>query len=74
MRSLVISSSAFSWPVTENSIQSREPPPGDKAGVVNIFEMTWASDGGATFAYGPEVTEGQPHVVWRRVGTHTISK
>ena len=43
-------------------------------GASGIFEMTWASDGGATFAYGPEVTEGQPHVIWRRVGTHTISK
>jgi len=26
----------------------------------------------ATFEYGDEVTEGEPHVVWRRVGTHAI--
>ena len=39
-----------------------------------LFEMTWAPDGRATFEYGPEVSEGQPHVVWRRVGTHTNFK
>ena len=37
-----------------------------------IFEMTWAADGRATFEYGDVVTEGEPHVVWRRVGTHAI--
>ena len=39
-----------------------------------VFEMTWAPDGRATFEYGDEVTVGVPHVVWRRVGTHTIFK
>ena len=43
-------------------------------GASGIFEMTWAPDGRATFAYGPEVAEGQPHVIWRRVGTHAIFK
>ncbi len=43
-------------------------------GASGIFEMTWAPDGRATFEYGPEVVEGQPHVTWRRVGTHTIFK
>jgi hypothetical protein len=43
-------------------------------GASGIFEMTWALDGRATFEYGPEVAGGQPHVVWRRVGTHTIFK
>jgi hypothetical protein len=23
-------------------------------------------------AYGPEVLAGQPHIVWRRIGTHDI--
>jgi hypothetical protein len=41
-------------------------------GAGGIFEMTWAPDGRATFRYGPEVIEGQPHVIWRRVGTHAI--
>ncbi len=43
-------------------------------GASGIFEMTWAPDGRATFEYGPEVVDGQPHVLWRRVGTHAIFK
>ena len=41
-------------------------------GAPGIFEMTWAPDGRATFQYGNSVVEGQPHIVWRRVGTHAI--
>jgi hypothetical protein len=41
-------------------------------GTKGIFEMTWASDGRATFHYGEPVREGAPHVVWRRVGTHAV--
>jgi hypothetical protein len=41
-------------------------------GATGIFEMSWAADGRATFEYGEEVTAGEPHVVWRRVGTHAI--
>ncbi|HEV2361632.1 MAG TPA: hypothetical protein VGS21_08010 [Acidimicrobiales bacterium] len=41
-------------------------------GSAGIFEMTWADDGRATFEYGEAVTEGETHVVWRRVGTHAI--
>lgn len=37
-------------------------------GATGIFEMTWAPNGRATFEYGNSVTEGQPHVIWRRVG------
>lgn len=37
-----------------------------------VWEMSWASDGRATWQYGNEVVPGQPHVVWRRVGTHDI--
>ena len=43
-------------------------------GASGIFEMTWAPDGRATFEYAPEVIQGEPHVVWRRVGTHAIFK
>ena len=43
-------------------------------GATGIFEMTWADDGRATFEYGAEMIEGQPHIVWRRVGTHSILK
>jgi hypothetical protein len=37
-----------------------------------VWEMTWAYDGRATFEYGAEVNPGEPHVIWRRVGTHSI--
>lgn len=37
-----------------------------------IWEMSWAPDGRATFEYGDEVHPGQAHVIWRRVGTHSI--
>lgn len=38
----------------------------------DIFEMTWGPDDRATFQFGAEVIEGEPHVIWRRVGTHAI--
>jgi hypothetical protein len=41
-------------------------------GATGIFEMTWAPDGRATFQYGDPVRPGEPHVVWRRVGSHGI--
>lgn len=41
-------------------------------GAKGVFEMTWADDGRATFEYGPPVKEGEPHVIWRRVGTHSV--
>lgn len=34
-----------------------------------VWEMTWAYDGRATFQYGDEVQSGQPHIIWRRIGT-----
>jgi hypothetical protein len=43
-------------------------------GAGGISEMTWASDWRATFEYGRPVVEGEPHVVWRRIGTHAIFK
>jgi hypothetical protein len=41
-------------------------------GAAGVYELTWADDGRATFHYGPEITKGEAHVVWRRVGTHGI--
>jgi hypothetical protein len=41
-------------------------------GASGIFEMTWAPNGRATFHYGEPIKEGEPHLVWRRVGTHDI--
>jgi hypothetical protein len=34
--------------------------------------MPWDRAGRATFEYGDEVRPGEPHVIWRRVGTHDI--
>jgi hypothetical protein len=44
------------------------------AGYDSVWELTWAPDGRATFEYGSPVKEGQPHIRWRRVGTHDIFK
>jgi len=41
-------------------------------GAPGIFEMTWADDGRATFAYGRAVKDDEPHILWRRIGTHDI--
>jgi hypothetical protein len=41
-------------------------------GYDGVWEMSWASDGRATFEYGPEQLPGQPHVRWRRIGKHSI--
>jgi hypothetical protein len=37
-----------------------------------VWEMTWAPDGRATWQYAPDSTDGDPHVVWRRIGTHDV--
>lgn len=36
-----------------------------------VYEMAWGHDGRATFEYGEEIKDGVPHVVWRRLGTHS---
>jgi hypothetical protein len=38
----------------------------------SVWEMTWAPDGRATFQYGEAVSDGDQHIVWRRIGTHEI--
>ena len=37
-----------------------------------VWELTWAPDGRATFSYGPEVRPSEQHVMWRRIGDHSI--
>jgi len=34
-----------------------------------VFEMTWSDVGRATFSYGAEREPGQPHVIWRQIGS-----
>jgi len=41
-------------------------------GAAGVWEITFAADGRATFEYGNEVIAGEPHVIWRRVGTHDV--
>lgn len=41
-------------------------------GSFGVFEMTWADDGRATFSYGEPIRPGEPHIQWRRVGTHDV--
>lgn len=38
-------------------------------GYPGLFEMTWGSNGRATFSYGAEREHAQPHVVWRQIGS-----
>jgi hypothetical protein len=51
-------------------------PPGLRVkrvqGTEGVWEITFAQDGRATFAYGAEVRSGEVHVIWRRVGTHDV--
>jgi hypothetical protein len=41
-------------------------------GYPGVWEMTWAPNGRATFEYGEELRAGEPHIIWRRVGSHGI--
>lgn len=41
-------------------------------GYPGVWEMTWAADGRATFEYGQEQRPSEPHIVWRRIGTHNV--
>jgi mRNA-degrading endonuclease YafQ of YafQ-DinJ toxin-antitoxin module len=41
-------------------------------GYPGVWEMTWAPDGRATFEYCDELQPGEPHIIWRRIGTHGV--
>jgi hypothetical protein len=41
-------------------------------GTAGVWEISFAPDGRATFEYGSEIRPGEPHIVWRRVGTHDV--
>jgi hypothetical protein len=60
----------------EDLAEGRPPRPGLRVkkvqGAEGIFEMTWAPDGRATWEYGVERISGEPHINWRRIGTHDI--
>ena len=42
------------------------------SGAPDIYEMSWAADGRATFALGDPIVEGKLHIVWLRIGGHDI--
>jgi hypothetical protein len=41
-------------------------------GHAGVWELSFAPDGRATFAYGDEQIPGEPHVIWRRIGDHSV--
>lgn len=41
-------------------------------GLSDVYEMTWARNGRATFSWGDEQKEGMRHVVWHQIGGHEI--
>lgn len=41
-------------------------------GADGVFELSWAPDGRATFEFGHSLRGDDPHIIWRRVGTHDI--
>ena len=41
-------------------------------GEEGLWEMTWAPDGRALFAFGPQQQPGKRHVRWVDIGTHAI--
>lgn len=41
-------------------------------GTSEVFEMTWAPDGRATWQYGKPIRAKESHIIWRRVGTHEV--
>ena len=43
-------------------------------GTPGVWALSWGDDNDhrATFQYGKSVHSGEPHIIWRRVGTHSI--
>ncbi|HEV2237895.1 MAG TPA: hypothetical protein VGR57_14645 [Ktedonobacterales bacterium] len=55
---------------------NRPPRPGlgieHFEGHPGVFEFRWASDGRALFSYGTSPHPGDVHIIWLRIGTHSI--
>jgi hypothetical protein len=41
-------------------------------GTEDVWSLSWAGDGRATFTYGDSIHPGEAHVIWRRIGSHGI--
>ena len=54
-------------------LEAGEFRPGIRAkrieGASNIYEVSFAPEGRATWEYGEPLLEGEVHIIWRRVGT-----
>jgi hypothetical protein len=37
-----------------------------------VWELTWAPDGRATWEYAKDSVADDPHVIFRRIGTHDV--
>lgn len=37
-----------------------------------VYEMSWDGNGRATFEFGAIVILGEPHIIWRHIGDHSI--
>jgi len=66
------------WPRLVEALREHPPqfPPALRIhrvqGHEGVWELSWAADGRATFSYGPERRPGEPHVIWRRIGDHSV--
>jgi len=49
-----------------------EPLVNPLAGHRGVYELRFAPDGRATFTFAAAVRDGQPHVIWRRIGGHDV--
>jgi hypothetical protein len=41
-------------------------------GADEVWELTWAANGRATVRYAAQIITGEAHVVWLRIGPHSI--
>jgi len=37
-----------------------------------VYELRFSPDGRATFTFGPPARGNQPHIIWRRIGDHSV--
>ena len=57
-----------------HGIQPNDPRVAGLSSAPGVFEFRWAANGRATFEWGVQQVAGEPHVRWRRIGTHAILK
>ncbi len=58
--------------IRAHGLQPTDPRVSGIKGAPGVFEFRWAPNGRATFEFGPPKRSNEPHVIWRRIGTHDI--